>query len=144
MSEASISLVLPRKSTLRFPKSKMNVIVSKPVSTAKKPATTTCGSFLLPQASKVGIARALSVTSPLRLSCLRQVQLTFLDSNFNLPPDVTTEFDVKSSKNVNIQPLSANNNPQAGGLAPEAFKDKNLDSTADPDAVSGYINLQMK
>jgi hypothetical protein len=65
--------------------------------------------------------------------------INFLDSNFNLPPDVTTEFDVHSSNNVNIQPLSASNNPQAGALAPEAFKDKNLDTTADPDAVSGYV-----
>ena len=64
-----------------------------------------------------------------------------LDSNFVLPPDVTIEFDVNSPNNVNIQPLSSDNNPQAGGLAPEAFKDKNLDTIADPDAVSGYISI---
>jgi hypothetical protein len=60
-----------------------------------------------------------------------------LDSNFVLPPNVTIEFDVNSTMNVNIQPLSPMNNPQAGGLAPEAFKDKNLNTTFDDDAVSG-------
>jgi hypothetical protein len=33
------------------------------------------------------------------------------------------------------------NNPQVGSLAPEAFKDLNLDTTADPDAVSGYVSI---
>lgn len=63
--------------------------------------------------------------------------LLLLDSNFVLPPDVTIEFDVNSANNVNIQPLSAMNNPEAGGLAPEAFKDKKLNTTFDDDAVSG-------
>jgi len=51
---------------------------------------------------------------------------------------VTIEFDVNNANNVNIQPLSADNNPQAGALVPQAFKDINLNTTADPDAVSGY------
>jgi hypothetical protein len=50
---------------------------------------------------------------------------------------VTIEFDVNSHNNVNLQPLQSTNNPQAGSQAPEAFKDINLDTTADPDAVSG-------
>jgi hypothetical protein len=40
---------------------------------------------------------------------------------------------------MNIQPLTAANNPQVGALAPEAFKDQDLNTTFDPDAVSGYI-----
>jgi hypothetical protein len=66
--------------------------------------------------------------------------LPYLDSDFNLPADVTIEFAVNSKKNVNLQPLQAANNPQVGGLAPEAFKDKNLDTTPDPAAVSGYAS----
>jgi len=62
-----------------------------------------------------------------------------VDSNFILPPDVTIEFDVNSSNDVNIQPLAADNNPQAGSLAPEAFLDINLDTVPDPLAVSGYV-----
>jgi hypothetical protein len=54
---------------------------------------------------------------------------------------VTRKFDVNSASNVNIQPLSPSNNPQVGEPAPEAFKDKNLDKTPDPDAVSGYVEL---
>ena len=63
-----------------------------------------------------------------------------LDSNFNLPPDVTIEYAVNSTNNVNIQPLNPMNNPQAGSTAPEAFKDINLNTTADPKAVSGYVS----
>ena len=62
-----------------------------------------------------------------------------LYSNFNLPPNVTIEYDVNSTNNVNIQLLQPGNNPQAGSLAPEAFKDMNLNTTADPDAVSGGL-----
>lgn len=51
---------------------------------------------------------------------------------------MTIEFDVNSANDVNIQPLASNNNPQMGSTAPEAFKDKNLNTTADPDAVSGH------
>jgi hypothetical protein len=50
---------------------------------------------------------------------------------------VTIEYDVNSTNNVNIQPLTMANNPQAGQLAPEAFKDKDLNKTFDPQAVSG-------
>jgi hypothetical protein len=53
---------------------------------------------------------------------------------------VTIEFDVSSPNNVNLQPLQAANNPQVGSLAPQAFKDYNLDTIPDPDAVSGYIS----
>lgn len=60
-----------------------------------------------------------------------------VDSNFILPPNVTIEFDVNNPKNVNIQPLTTQNNPQVGQLAPETFKDKNLNTTFDDDAVSG-------
>jgi hypothetical protein len=66
-----------------------------------------------------------------------------VDSNFNLPPNVTIEYDVNSANNVNLQPLSSNNNPQAGGLAPEAFQDVNLDTIPDPLAVSGYVFLYL-
>ena len=43
-------------------------------------------------------------------------------------------------KNINVQELVANgNNPQAGGLVPEAFKDANLNTVADDDAFSGAV-----
>jgi len=62
-----------------------------------------------------------------------------LYSDFNLPADVTIEFDADSKNNVNLQPLQPDNNPQAGSLTPQAFKDKNLNTTADNDAVSGPL-----
>ena len=70
---------------------------------------------------------------------VRHIQLTILDSSFNLPPNVTIEYSTNSTNNVNLQPLQPGNNPQAGGLAPQAFKDVNLNTTADNDAVSGYV-----
>jgi hypothetical protein len=66
-----------------------------------------------------------------------------LDSDFNLPADVTIEFAVKSKKNVNLQPLQSANNPQAGSVTPQAFKDINLNTTADNDAVSGYVRISL-
>jgi hypothetical protein len=60
-----------------------------------------------------------------------------LYSNFNLPANVTLAFNVK--KSTNIEPLNPANNPQAGALVPQAFKDINLNTTADPDAVSGPV-----
>jgi len=80
----------------------------------------------------VAIAPAPSVFIP------SYVNSDLLDSNFILPPNVTIEFDVNNVNNTNLQPLSPENNPQAGSLVPEAFKDANLNTTADPDAVSGY------
>jgi hypothetical protein len=53
---------------------------------------------------------------------------------------VTIEYDVNSANNVNLQPLNPMNNPQAGGLAPEAFSDANLNTTFDPLAFSGYFH----
>lgn len=60
-----------------------------------------------------------------------------LYSNFNLPLDVSLAFDVNNS--ANIQLLDPDNNPQQGSLVPQAFKDLNLNTTADPDAVSGPV-----
>lgn len=60
-----------------------------------------------------------------------------LYSDFNLPVNVTLTFNVSAS--TNIQSLSSDNNPQQGGLVPQAFKDINLNTTADYDAVSGPI-----
>ena len=62
-----------------------------------------------------------------------------LYSDFNLPADVTIEFAVNSSNNTNLQPLNPMNNPQAGSVTPQAFKDVNLNTTADNDAVSGPL-----
>jgi hypothetical protein len=58
-----------------------------------------------------------------------------LYSQFNLPTDVTIEVNVGKSKNVAL--LQPGNNPQAGALVPQTFKDINLNATADFDAVSG-------
>ncbi|KAK9371413.1 hypothetical protein V1509DRAFT_614607 [Lipomyces kononenkoae] len=65
-----------------------------------------------------------------------------LYSNFNLPSQVVLEFDLNSTNNMNINAdeiIAAGNNPQMGALVPQAFKDVNLNTTADPDAVSGPV-----
>jgi len=65
-----------------------------------------------------------------------------LYSNFNLPSAVNIEIDLNSPLNQNINPalLTANNNnPQDGAPVPEAFKDINLNTIPDPDAVSGPV-----
>ena len=57
-----------------------------------------------------------------------------------MPAGVTLEFDLNSGNNRNINgaEITANgNNPQAGAPVPQAFKDINLNTIADPDAVSG-------
>ena len=63
-----------------------------------------------------------------------------LYSNFNLPADVDVEFDLNSDNNMNIiaATIIANgNNPQNGAPVPQAFKDANLDTIPDGEAVSG-------
>lgn len=65
-----------------------------------------------------------------------------LYSQFNLPTDVTIDINVNSTlnKNINAQELLAmGNNPQAGAPVPQAFKDINLNTIPDPDAVSGEV-----
>ena len=63
-----------------------------------------------------------------------------IDSQFNLPANVTIEIDVSNENNTNINgdELVANgNNPQAGAAVIMTFMDFNLNSTQDLDAVSG-------
>jgi hypothetical protein len=60
-----------------------------------------------------------------------------LYSNFNLPSNVAIAYDVNHS--TNIQLLQPGNNPQAGGLVPQAFMDVNLNTTADNLAYSGGL-----
>jgi len=65
-----------------------------------------------------------------------------LYSNFNLPSGVATEFDLDDPNNKNIyrkKIRAGGNNPQNGGLVPQAFKDPGTDSIPDPDAVSGPV-----
>jgi hypothetical protein len=65
-----------------------------------------------------------------------------LYSQFNLPSEVSIEIDLNSNQNQNIIApiiLANNNNPQHGGPVPQAFKDINLNTIPDPDAVSGYV-----
>jgi hypothetical protein len=65
-----------------------------------------------------------------------------LYSQFNLPADVSIEIHLNSHKNKNInkaQIIANGNNPQAGGLVPEAFKDANLNTVADDMAFSGPV-----
>lgn len=65
-----------------------------------------------------------------------------LYSDFNLPPKVTLQFNLKSPNNMNINAeeiIDNGNNPHAGGTVPQAFKDVNLNTTPDPDAVSGPV-----
>jgi hypothetical protein len=66
--------------------------------------------------------------------------ITTTDSQFNLPADVTLVFDLNNSTNQNINAaeiLANGNEPQKGAPVAQAFKDANLNTTADPDAVSG-------
>ena len=60
-----------------------------------------------------------------------------LYSQFNLPTDVTIE--VATGQSTNVQLLQPGNNPQTGAPVPQAFKDINLNTTADPDAFSGVV-----
>jgi hypothetical protein len=63
-----------------------------------------------------------------------------LYSDFNLPAGVTIEFDLTSPNNKNINAakiIASGNNPHVGGPVPQAFMDVNLNTTPDPDAVSG-------
>jgi len=65
-----------------------------------------------------------------------------LYSQFNLPTDVSIEIDLANglNKNINANEITMNgNNPQNGGAVPQAFKDKNLNSVPDHDAVSGAV-----
>lgn len=65
-----------------------------------------------------------------------------LYSDFNLPAAVTIQFDLASSNNSNINAaeiIANGNNPHAGALVPQAFKDINLNTTPDSDAVSGPV-----
>ncbi|KIV99815.1 uncharacterized protein PV09_08619 [Verruconis gallopava] len=60
-----------------------------------------------------------------------------LYSQFNLPTDVTLE--INTAQSVGFDLLQPGNNPQTGAPVPQAFKDVNLNTTADPDAVSGAV-----
>jgi hypothetical protein len=65
-----------------------------------------------------------------------------LYSQFNLPSAVTIEIDLNSNKNKNINAkeiTKLGNNPQPGALVPEAFKDANINTTADDQAFSGPV-----
>ena len=63
-----------------------------------------------------------------------------IDSQFNLPANVSIAIDVANENNTNINgdELVANgNNPQNGAAVSMTFMDFNLNSTQDVDAVSG-------
>lgn len=65
-----------------------------------------------------------------------------LYSQFNLPSAVAIEIDLNSNKNKNINAkeiTQLGNNPQPGALVPEAFKDANVNTTADDQAFSGPV-----
>ncbi|KUJ20505.1 uncharacterized protein LY89DRAFT_682229 [Mollisia scopiformis] len=65
-----------------------------------------------------------------------------LYSQFNLPAQVAIAIDVANTTNMNInsEELVANgNNPQMGALVAQTFMDANLNTTADPAAVSGEV-----
>jgi peptidoglycan hydrolase-like protein with peptidoglycan-binding domain len=65
-----------------------------------------------------------------------------LYSQFNLPSAVVIEINLNSTLNNNINAAEItmmNNNPQNGATVPQAFKDANLNTTPDDDAVSGYV-----
>jgi hypothetical protein len=56
---------------------------------------------------------------------------------------VAIEINLNSTLNNNINAAEItmmNNNPQNGATVPQAFKDANLNTTPDDDAVSGYVS----
>jgi hypothetical protein len=66
-----------------------------------------------------------------------------LYSQFNLPSAVAIDINLNSTLNNNINAAEItmmNNNPQNGAPVPQAFKDANLNTTPDDDAVSGYVH----
>jgi len=65
-----------------------------------------------------------------------------LYSDFNLPSAVVLEFDLNSGNNMNINAaeiIQLGNNPHAGAPVPQAFKDINLNTIPDNQAVSGPV-----
>jgi len=65
-----------------------------------------------------------------------------LYSQFNLPAAVTIDYNLTSPLNMNInaaQIVMNGNNPQMGAPVPQAFKDINLNTIPDDDAVSGPV-----
>lgn len=65
-----------------------------------------------------------------------------LYSQFNLPAAVDLAFDLNNTLNHNINApeiLMMGNNPQMGAVVPQAFMDANLNTTPDPNAVSGPV-----
>jgi hypothetical protein len=60
-----------------------------------------------------------------------------LYSQFNLPTGVSIKVDTANSAGFNL--LQSANNPQAGGAVPQTFKDFNLNTIPDNDAVSGPV-----
>ncbi len=55
---------------------------------------------------------------------------------------MTIEIDLNNTNNTNINAAEITmmgNNPQKGSLVPQAFKDVNLNTVSDDDAVSGYV-----
>jgi hypothetical protein len=63
-----------------------------------------------------------------------------LYSQFNLPSAVTLDFNLNSTLNANINAaeiMELGNNPQAGSAVPQAFKDMDLNTIPDNEAVSG-------
>jgi hypothetical protein len=65
-----------------------------------------------------------------------------LYSDFNLPANVTVEYDLANpaNNNINAQLLTLHNhNPHNGQLVPQCFKDINVNTIPDDDAVSGPV-----
>lgn len=66
-----------------------------------------------------------------------------LYSDFNLPSGVVLEFDLTNKNDMNINAAEIKqlgNNPHVGALVPQAFKDANLDTVPDGQAVSGCVS----
>jgi hypothetical protein len=100
------------------------------------------GSLPMPMVWNPGTAPAFSVNSPSLLSSLHLRWQDMVDSDFNLPSDVTIQFDLKNPNNTNINAdtiIEEGNNPHKGGLVPQAFKDANLDTKPDDEAISGSV-----
>jgi len=65
-----------------------------------------------------------------------------LYSQFNLPAAVTIDYNLTSPLNMNINAaeiIANGNNPQMGAPVIQAFKDINLNTIPDDDAVSGPV-----
>jgi hypothetical protein len=120
------------------------VTASKPASALQPPAHHGYGNSQLqrPWRRDIVLVPFVRILSSVRHGKRQEILIfiTTTDSQFNLPANVTLVFDLNNSTNQNINAaeiLANGNEPQKGAPVVQTFMDANLNTTLDPDAVSG-------